>query len=438
MSSWFFLNSCNRQTLPNVIFITVDALRADHLGVYGYKYKTSPNIDKLAEKSIVFQFAYCPIPKTSASFASIMTGLHPFIHKTKPNLGVLKKNFMTLAEAFEKRGYYTYAIVDNANLSKKFFFNQGFDKYEEVWTKIKRKTESTGFITKKALSFLNQSNKKPFFLWLHYIEPHTPYIPPKKYFNKFLKLIPRGRNIKEISKKVVVGTKYERDLVKIHPYEGYFVALYDAAVNYVDSKIGEILKLFYRKFSKDTILIFSADHGEDLGDYNFYFDHGPLTFNSASRIPLIIYLPEKKHKVIKTPVSNMDIYPTLLSIIKVKPNRKIDGKSLFWRKRKSRLLYICGLKSSSMVTEKGGHFSVVSPQLADELGIEKRYFFNIFKDPLEQKNIIEKHAALAKVLDKKYYLYFKKHQYFKFRKNVKKRKLSKKDLKSLKTLGYVN
>ncbi len=102
----------------NIIIITIDTLRADHLSTYGYEYHTSPNIDAFAEKSLLFEFAYCPVPKTSASYASFMTGLHPFVHKTRPIMDSLDPRHITLAEILKMKGYQNFAVVDNTNLAK--------------------------------------------------------------------------------------------------------------------------------------------------------------------------------------------------------------------------------------------------------------------------------------------------------------------------------
>jgi choline-sulfatase len=139
--------SSRQEERPNIILISIDALRADHLSLYGYPYQTSPHIDELAKRSTVFEYAYSLIPKTSASFASLMTGLHPFIHRTQPNQDSLNEKFITLAEALKLRNYSTEAIVDNSNLSPKYKFNQGFDRYITVWEDREKREESTPYIT---------------------------------------------------------------------------------------------------------------------------------------------------------------------------------------------------------------------------------------------------------------------------------------------------
>ncbi|MFQ6037009.1 MAG: sulfatase [Candidatus Aminicenantales bacterium] len=428
-------SSCKQtreSSLPNIILITVDALRADHLSTYGYPYETSPCIDAFAEKSTVFEYAYCAIPKTSASFASLMTGLHPFVHKTKPNRGILKDRFITLAEALKLRGYHTVAVVDNANLSKKYRFHQGFDRYETAWDTIQDKRESTPFITKKVLEILENPGKQPLFLWAHYVETHAPYVPPES----FIEERPKGRLIKDIPLKIVVGGErvYEE-----RPYEGEFLARYDAAVKYTDAEFGKITEvLFAEGYLKNSIIILSSDHGEELGEYNFFFDHGPLTFNSSIRVPLIVYLPGENHRRISTPVSLMDIYPTLLDKVGLSPPYRIQGKHLFERDTQ-RFLLIPGQVGTWSVIHRNYHFVAVSSALVNKLGLQPVYFFDLTQDPQERRNIADQRKKLQDLMAKKYIEFYEKYgDMEKAEKANEKPALSEKELKNLKSLGYIH
>ncbi len=441
LATLLLLTSCIGTNKPkqekyNIILISIDTLRADHLHCYKYKYMTSPNIDTFAKKSLFFEYAYCPIPKTSASFASMMTGLHPFIHKTKPNRGYLKKKYKTLAEILKSNGYYNYAIVDNANLSKKFFFNQGFHKYIGVWDKIEEKTQSTPFITQKILSFLKNRPKRPFFIWANYIEPHTPYMPPKP----FIEERPKGRNILKVRKKIIGAMRKIIKEKSIYD-EGYYISLYDGAVKYVDSEIGKIINLYFKmKYNKNTIFIITSDHGEDLGEKNFYFNHGPLTFNAASRVPLILHIPKKNHRMIKTPVSIIDIYPTILKLLNIKIPYPIQGKDLL-HAHMNRSLFIYGQTGTYSVVMNSNHYIRVFPKLSKQLNLKKHHVYNIYIDPYETRNIYINNQDIANELSKKYSFYFKTHGYLKKNNNKKEKKerkpLSKRELKSLKTLGYL-
>jgi len=418
----------------NIVLITVDALRSDSMSCYGYQYETCANIDEFSKKSLLFKNTYCTIPKTSASIASIMTGLHPYVHKTRPTQGPLASKNITIAEALRLKGYYNYAVVDNANLSKTFQFNQGFNEYIEVWENIDDKKESTQYITEKGIKFLNKKRDTPFFLWLHYMETHTPYMPPEKYIEQKNK----GRDITKIENKIVAGTIHERTLLEEHHFEGYFTSLYEGAIKYADEEIGKIIDLFYKNnWHKNTLFIISSDHGEDLGEYNYFFNHGMLTFNPGIRVPLIVYMPGFKPKVITRPVSLMDIYPTILHIVGLQPHQDIQGISLL-RKYKKRLLYIIGSGSFSVITRNVYHFTYLTPSTCEKLNTQNRYLFNFYNDPHEKNNIITKHRILSERLEKNYNEYRSIHNYLDlYKKTEEVKKLSEKALENLKTLGYI-
>lgn len=425
----------DREKNYNILLISIDTLRADHLHCYGYEYRTSPRIDELAEKSLVYEYAFCPIPKTSASFASMMTGLHPFIHKTKPNLGFLKKKHLTLAEVLKSRGYLTAAVVDNVNVSRKFHFNQGFDTYTEVWNKTDDKEESTPFITGKVLSFLKEKKKKPFFLWANYIETHTPYIPPPEYIAER----PPGRDIRGIRKAVMPRFMKKRMESAAIYDEGHYIGLYDGAVRYIDAEVGKIIAEFYKQgLEKNTIFIFTADHGEDLGERNFFFDHGPLTFTSASRVPLIVYIPGQKPRRINPLVSVMDIYPTILKLLKHPLPYPIQGVDLM-QVQEERQLFLIGWVGSYGVVKDNYHYINVTPRNSRRLRLAPEHIYNIYDDPYEKNNLFSKYKNEARILNKGYVDYYKKHGYLErdLGNHKKEKILTKKELKRLRALGYI-
>lgn len=418
--------------LPNIILITIDALRADHLSCYGYPFPTSPHMDELARKSIVFDHAFCTLPKTSASVASLMTGLHPFVHKTAPNSDTLKAEFITLAEALKMRGYFNLAVVDNSNLSQKFGFGQGFDEYIGVWNKREKKEASTPYITRTILDFLKDNKKRPFFLWAHYIETHTPYLPP----DEFVESRSAGRKLRDIEKKVVVNI--EDWMTAPDPDEGYLVSLYDATIKYIDSEIQKISNAFFeRGYQKDTIFILSSDHGEELGEHNLFGDHGPLTFSSSIRVPLIMFAPGEKSRRIKQPTSLMDIYPTVLEKVGLVPPYEIQGKNMLLRS-KDRFLFIPGLVDTFSVVHERYHLVRMDDRVAEDLGLEKDYLFDLIKDPDEKTNIASRQKDRQALMVEKYRAFFDRHGYLRSPKDAaEKPSLSKEETERLKALGYI-
>ena len=429
--AYIFLSSPKR---PNIILITVDALRADFLGAYGYPKDTSPQIDAFARDALVFANAYCTVPKTSASFASIMTGLHPFFHKTAPIRDYLREDNLTIAEFLRKNGYETAAIVENANLSKVFKFNLGFESYTEVWKHVEGKAAATPFITDATRKFLEGTHQKPFFLWVHYIDSHAPYLPPAEFVR--YDETRKGRDISQIEKKIVVGGKPEKEKIKSGlSDENYFIALYEGCVRYVDNEIGKILKTLKRRYPDNTVVIISSDHGEELGEHNLFFDHGPLTFQSSTRVPLIVKIPGRGKARIDHPVSLMDIFPTVAEdILNKKIHTTIQGISLF-RTEAARKLYIYGQFSHAIVAGDSNFIEINQP-FAEQLGLATKYCFDYRGDPGEKNNLITGRFPLFLLNNNLYNNFIDKYNYPLSKK--KPRQLSEKDLENLKTLGYLN
>ena len=168
---------------PNILLVTVDTLRADHLSSYGYPRATSPNIDKLAANGIRFDRPVVQWPKTGPSFASILTSTYPKDNGIVRKIGIrLPDRFRMLAEILQRQGYATHAVVANGALASDFNFDQGFDSYLETW-KIDASTgddpNGAEAVTRKAETVINTLDPaKPFFLWVHYLDPHFPYTPP--------------------------------------------------------------------------------------------------------------------------------------------------------------------------------------------------------------------------------------------------------------------
>ncbi len=435
--SAMFLSSCGREPEAgkkfNIVILAVDTLRADHLGCYGYPHPASPRIDEFAKKSLFFENAFCTIPKTSASFASMLTGLHPSIHRTKPNRGPLNEKFLTLAELLTINGYHTAAVVDNANLSRFFQFDQGFADYTEAWTHAETKPESTPFITSRVLDFLGAKHEKPFFLWVNYIDPHTPYVPPAE----FIPQRPRGRNLRALNPCIMPGP-VRRELEQLGDFsEGHAIARYDGAVSYVDAEIGKVLDAVSRLgLDKDTVVIVTADHGEDLGERNLFFDHGPLTFTAGARIPLMMRIPGRKPRTVRTPVSLMDIYPTVLQLLRLEPPYPLQGVSLL-QPQKDRLLYILGTSSHAVVRGRQ-HYVKINPRLSKRLHLPPDHFFDYFSDPRETKNLFSSQAAAARVLAARFESFLRAHgNYLSGKASQPQGKLSEKEKKSLETLGYL-
>lgn len=304
---------------PNIVFITVDALRADHLGCYGYKRRTSPNIDRLANDGAYFLNSFSTSCSTIHATPALISGQYLAISNLDilfdDYLNIFDKKFTTLTEYLKRFGYYTAAFLNNAHFRIGTGFEQGFDIY-------RIQDDNAGIATNKAIDFLNSyTGNKPLFIWIHYIDTHTPYSAPEEYFkifendrfykdnDKILQLNPSNSSPYE-SKGYIPQITFRKDKFSLN----YYIALYDAEILYTDFHIGRLLK----NIKANTLIILTADHGESLGEHNIYFHHENM-HDEILQIPLIIkdnrYF--KGGKKISTVVSSIDIVPTILN--KVNP-----------------------------------------------------------------------------------------------------------------------
>ncbi len=293
--TWKILSARSRQ--PNVLVILLDTLRADHMGTYGYERDTSPNLDEFAAKYIKFNFAVTAAPWTPPSVASIFTGQYPTSHsfippnsreEAKGRLSVLSPDHETLAEIFKHNGYATAAISPNPWITSTFKFDQGFEKFTYLPRAPAEKISNAARTVLKDL----KAQDKPFFMYLHYLDPHDPYSPPGEYASMFKGPLTRG------------------------DYNGQMlgkIGLYDGEIRYLDNSLGELFAfLKTEKLFEDLIVVIVGDHGEQFNEHGF-LTHGNTVFNVESHVPLLLKLGrDSPTQVVDHTVSTIDIFPTLL------------------------------------------------------------------------------------------------------------------------------
>lgn len=321
---------------PNVILITVDALRADHLGCYGYPRDTSPNIDRLAKEGVTFLNCFSASCGTAYSLPALLTGRYLEVGKDYVFYdNILDKQFTTLAEYLKNSGYYTVAFVNNGHLKINKGFEHGFDYYRYKWDNKNAAEEMTA----SALNFLNYyRGNKPIFLWIHYLDVHVPYLAPKEYIrapenaklykknDEKIRLSPETTRNPYTSRGYIPRIAFHKDQQSLN----YYVACYDTGILHTDFYLGKLLK----DVDKNNIIILTADHGEFLGEHNYYFVHEEAIYDEALHVPLIIKDNRdfKGGRRIALAVSLVDIVPTVLS--KIKPawyflnKDRFDGRDL--------------------------------------------------------------------------------------------------------------
>jgi len=325
----------------NVLLIAIDTLRADHMSCYSYRKRTTPYIDEIVKEGVIFETCIAPGIPTHPGYTTIMTGVHPLTHQIVCHAGkvALRPDIKTLPEILRIQGYIT-AAVDNLALAAPWFL-RGYEYYfySGGITVISKGVKVTGrVVTEKALAFLNTWKRgtfgdRPFFLFVHYWDPHTPYLPPSELIEKFY----NGRGVP--LKPLLEQTKWGRHILKHwlreliekgHDDKNYIDASYDAEVCYADVNVSKLVYSLKDIGEYDnTLIVITSDHGEGLGENKVYYDHHGL-YEWDIRVPLIMRLPDKfpKGVEVKGIVTHEDIVPTILDLVGIKLKYSFDGKSL--------------------------------------------------------------------------------------------------------------
>lgn len=442
-----FQLACLKKRAPvyNVILITIDTLRADHLSCYGYPRETSPFLDYLAQNGVLFEHAFSSISYTTPSHASIFTSLYPVQHKVLVNGARLHKEAFTMAEMFQDIGYQTAGFCSVGFLSN---LSQGFDIFDnEKYKKLVHYRQAHQTI-ESVLDWLD--SKRPndkFFLWVHLFDPHRPYHPPQAYLKQMaLK--------SEAEKELFV--KYVIQICKLPPYVYKHKAKliedynnYDAEILFTDQQIKRLVRAIEaKKFKSPLLWIITADHGEGLGNHG-YKKHGRFIYNEQVHVPLIFYFSQKEYRGLrlKNLVRHVDILPTLADLLGYNLSEKakfIQGISLwpllndnennfpvqyaFYQRRpwnEARRSWdrgeIYGLQNLQ--------FKYIYHSLGDDEFYDLRY------DPFETKNIIDFPSLPRDKMKKIVELYYKtlSHQTI----TDSPAPIDKRHMEELKALGYI-
>ncbi len=429
----------------NILIILIDTLRPDHLGCYGYKRDTSPNIDKIAEKGIVFTDFYTVCPWTNPTIASLFTGLYPqavFPPAKHPQAikQRLPEELETLAEIFRREGYRTFALVDHPSISKQLDYHRGFEEYIELFFKRGWHqwlgTKSSN-VLKDFSALLDKSRDNHFFIYLHLIYPHQPYSPPPP-FNKLF-----GKGYQNLTPEEKQGV----------------INLYDGEIKYTDQLVGDIFHVLkVRKLLGNTYIIITSDHGEGFWEHGLW-EHGNSLFNELLKVPLIIYPPGGRTAQparIQELTSFISLFPTIMDFVNIKKYPNADGESL--------LKYLSGTKpkiEKNIIYGESPHsfyINAVSCQTdqykliyqprrpiinlsrtkKDILSNKFIQLFDIRADPEEKNNLGSINKTLFQKIGTKLIQHKIKNDKKRMRFKTEKEKLSdKRFIEKLKSLGYI-
>ncbi len=332
---------------PNLVLITLDTTRADALGAFGANPSRTPYFDELAKHSLVFENAWSACNATSPSHASILTGLAVQDHGVTDNRSMLGPETVTLAERLRDAGYFTAAAVSVEHLQPgKSGLGQGFDQFLDTASDASRDGAITIRAVKQWFSDWKQSGDRPFFLWLHLFDAHTPYGPPKEFLDAYCKrwsITPPPKTIASNSGAKLKPNEYTRkgEFLEGVDNPAYAQFLYQAAVAYEDQLVENLIAEIVRdKWYDDTAIAIVADHGESLGEHEHYFNHLGL-YGEVMHVPLILRVPHVAAKRVTSLVSSLDLAPTFLALAAAKSDPILRGVDLLrvGETNKSRTLF---------------------------------------------------------------------------------------------------
>jgi arylsulfatase A-like enzyme len=297
----------------NLIVIVLDAARADHFGAYGYRWPTTPNVDRLLAESVVFDQAYCTASNTKASITSFLTSQFPDTHGTLSARWMMTAEDGTLSESLRDAGYRTASFIANPVLAACFGFDRGFDDFDEVFRKADRDplkpldwgNVDASLVVEDVTAWLEEHQHERFFAYIHFLEPHGPYDATEEFRRR---VMGPGRN-------------EELDDLPVR---------YDGRLCYVDSQVGRVLaRIDALDLQEKSVIIFMADHGEALGERGV-IGHGKSGYVEMARVPLGIRLPEacgavpaRRSEI----VSLTDLMPTLADLLQFTPPETMQGCS---------------------------------------------------------------------------------------------------------------
>jgi choline-sulfatase len=370
------VSSCGprRPSIRNVLLISIDTLRADHLSSYGFPRPTTPHIDAVAREGVRFKNVYSPVPVTLPAHCSMLTGTLPPSHGVRDNLHKrLPDSSVTLAELLKPRGLATAAVVSSFVLDHRFNLSQGFDTYDDRFDAVhkigdisERKGDETA---RHATRWLADHGNEPFFLLVHFYDPHDPYEPPEPF-----------------------ASQWAED-----PYAG--------EVAFADDCVGQVLeKLKQLRLYDSTLIVITGDHGEMLGEHGEP-NHGFFIYESALKVPLVFRVPRTpvRSRLVDQPVSLVDIVPTIAALLGAPAPEQAQGRDL----------------SPWVVGDGGGagrplYAETVTPTryygAASLLGVivdgwkyietSRPELYDLRRDPGETENLIGKEPTRADVLVK--------------------------------------
>ncbi|MDA8020626.1 MAG: sulfatase-like hydrolase/transferase [Thermoanaerobaculia bacterium] len=415
------LGEGNREARPNVLLISIDTLRADHLGSYGYARDTSPFLDSLAAVGVRFHSAFAQASWTLPSHMSLLTSTYPGTHRVETSRRALPSAIPTLAEQLQGAGYATAGYVSWIYLKSEYGFGRGFDRYVELLPETSLQDSAThhsirseAFVD-RALEWVRDPPAQPWFLFLHLFDPHMSYEPPLDIAQRYdpsLDGLQSGSY--EVLSRYIDGLRDDAPAVPPEVLR-HATALYDGEVRFVDRALRRFFAaLEDRGLLESTVVVVTSDHGEELDDHGSMEGHQWTLYDEVIRVPLIVVLPgsfssrERSSRVENRMVQTIDVAPTVLELGGIEVPAEFEGRSLvpllreesvdweefaFSQIRRFNLKWALRTPSHKLIYNQ-------DPE-TDERGMPIRAGFELFDlvaDPREQDNLYDPEDPLTQKL----------------------------------------
>jgi arylsulfatase A-like enzyme len=427
----------NKQLKINVILISMDTLRADHLGCYGYTRDTTPNLDAISKESVLFKQVVAQAPYTVSSHMSMLTSLYPSFHKV--NLiqeSTMNPKINTLAEILYNNGYRTWAIVGGGQVSSDYGFSEGFETYIEftsphrdVWRKIQ-----------ETINFIEKEKANNFFVFIHSYKPHAPYNPIPPYDTIFDPEYdgPVSGSIEQIEA-INAGE------IEVTPDDiGHLMALYDGDIREMDDQIVELYDYLKKEgLDRNTLVVFTSDHGEEFGEHGKVGVHSHTVYDELLLVPLILRLPQKlpPGTICEDQVQSIDILPTILDLTGISlKETAIYGESLLPLIKKRQEVTNRHAFSERLAADGNHYRSLRSPQFKyimqdnKNKDIVDHFYFDLTNDPQEQNSLILAPDKLREMFDQIFFLVEEGKKVDIFQRG---KKIDEDTLEILRALGYI-
>ena len=441
-----FMACQNKQEKSNLVLVTIDTLRADHLGIYGYKRPTSPNLDRLAREGIWFRNCYSQSATTGASHVSLFTSRYPQSHGVLANREKFP-DFASMMDSFRTAGYSSAGFVSSAVLAGDFGIKKEFDHFDETLTRAEKnrvnRYERTAKDTLSAVEKWIPTSKGPFFIWIHLIDPHGPYQAPENadYFV--------SDTLSKTESPILEFAASNWEFNKIPLYQRldnkkeakYYIARYDAEIRYTDEALGTFFNFLKdSKVYENTAIVITADHGETMAEPNHlrHFSHSTIAYEEVVRVPLILkgsnLVDFKKLDSSKT-IRLMDIFPTLCSLFGLKKPESLQGIDLQKMGRKNDSIFSFGAYGTEFLEKKiGTQFTVLNGNFRYVVRTDNsaEELYDHKNDPAEGVNVAADHPEKMAEFRKELKAFFEKVP----KAEGQSMHISEEQAEKLKALGY--